>query len=156
MDNMKNRLSKVLASCGVASRRKAEELIFDGNVSVNGSVCIVPQTQVDLDHDDIRVFGNRLENIEKKVYYLLHKPRGYICSSKKVGSKKIVLDLFDGLPYRLFTVGRLDRETSGLLVVTNDGHFANQLIHPSNEIPKEYLVKTQQEITHEHLQAISQ
>lgn len=156
MDIMKNRLSKVMAACGVASRRKAEELIFDGNVSVNGKVCLLPQTQVDLDKDDIRVFGNRIESTEKKVYFLLHKPTGYICSSKKVGSKRIVIDLFDGLPYRLFTVGRLDRETSGLIVVTNDGHFANELIHPSQEIAKEYLVKTQQEITHEHLQIMSQ
>ena len=152
---MKNRLSKVLASCGVASRRKAEELIFNGNVSVNGSVINLPQTVVDLDKDDIRVFGNPIKDAEKKVYYLLHKPTGYICSSKRVGSKRIVLDLFSGLPYRLFTVGRLDRETSGLLVVTNDGHFANELIHPSSGVCKEYLVKTQQEISPEHLELIS-
>jgi 23S rRNA pseudouridine2605 synthase len=152
---MKNRLSKVLASCGVASRRKAEELIFNGNVSVNGAVINLPQTLVDLDKDDIRVFGNPIKSAEKKVYYLLHKPTGYICSSKKVGSKRIVLEIFEGLPYRLFTVGRLDRETSGLLVVTNDGHFANELIHPSHEIAKEYLVKTQQEVSAEHLEMIS-
>jgi 23S rRNA pseudouridine2605 synthase len=152
---MKNRLSKVLASCGVASRRKAEELIFNGNVSVNGAVINLPQTLVDLDKDDIRVFGNPIKSAEKKVYYLLHKPTGFICSSKKVGSKRIVLEIFEGLPYRLFTVGRLDRETSGLLVVTNDGHFANELIHPSHEIAKEYLVKTQQEVSAEHLEMIS-
>jgi 23S rRNA pseudouridine2605 synthase len=110
---------------------------------------------VDLDKDDIRVFGNPIKSAEKKVYYLLHKPTGYICSSKKVGSKRIVLEIFEGLPYRLFTVGRLDRETSGLLVVTNDGHFANELIHPSHEIAKEYLVKTQQEVSAEHLEMIS-
>jgi 23S rRNA pseudouridine2605 synthase len=153
---MKNRLSKVLASCGVASRRKAEELIFNGNVSVNGVLVNTPQTQVDLEKDDIRVYGNPVVQTEKKVYYLLHKPTGYICSSKKMDSKRIVLDLFKGLPYRLFTVGRLDRETSGLLVVTNDGHFANQLIHPSSGICKEYLVKTLQEISPEHLELISQ
>jgi len=73
-----------------------------------------------------------------------------------VGSKKIVLDIFDGLPYRLFTVGRLDRETSGLLIVTNDGHFANEVIHPSKGLAKEYLIKTEQEITQEHLELISQ
>jgi 23S rRNA pseudouridine2605 synthase len=153
---MKNRLSKVLASCGVASRRKAEELIFNGNVSVNNMVIKLPQTPVDLDKDDIRVFGNPIKSKEKKVYFLLHKPTGFICSSKKIGSKKIVLELFEELPYRLFTVGRLDRETSGLLVVTNDGHFANELIHPSSGICKEYLVKTVQEISSEHLETISQ
>jgi 23S rRNA pseudouridine2605 synthase len=153
---MKNRLSKVLAAAGVASRRKAEELIFNGNVSVNSQVIKVPQTLVDSSNDDIRVFGNSITGVEKKVYFLLHKPTGYICSSKKVGSKKIVLDIFDGLPYRLFTVGRLDRETSGLLIVTNDGHFANEVIHPSKGLAKEYLVKTEQEITQEHLELISQ
>jgi 23S rRNA pseudouridine2605 synthase len=153
---MKNRLSKVLAASGVASRRKAEELIFNGNVSVNSQVIKVPQTLVDIREDDIRVFGNPITDVEKKVYFLLHKPTGYICSSKKVGSKKIVLDLFDGLPYRLFTVGRLDRETSGLLIVTNDGHFANEVIHPSKGLSKEYLIKTEQEITPEHLELISQ
>jgi 23S rRNA pseudouridine2605 synthase len=152
---MKNRLSKVLAACGVASRRQAEELIFKGNVSVNGTITTRPQTEVDLATDKIKVFGNPLETVEKKVYFLLHKPTGYICSSKKVGTKKIVLEIFEGLPYRLFTVGRLDRETSGLLVVTNDGHFANELIHPSNNIAKEYLVKTVEEISSEHLEMIS-
>lgn len=153
---MKNRLSKVLAASGVASRRKAEELIFNGNVSVNNEIIKIPQTLVDMKKDDIRVFGNPITDVEKKVYFLLHKPTGYICSSKKVGSKKIVLDLFDGLPYRLFTVGRLDRETSGLLIVTNDGHFANEVIHPSKGLSKEYLIKTEQEITQEHLELISQ
>ncbi len=90
------------------------------------------------------------------MYYLLNKPAGYLCSSRRVGKEKLVLDLFQDEGHRLFTVGRLDKETEGLLIVTNDGQFANQIIHPSADIHKEYLAKTDQEVTHEHLQVISQ
>jgi 23S rRNA pseudouridine2605 synthase len=89
------------------------------------------------------------------VYYILNKPRGYICTSHKTKSTPIVLDLFSESDLRLFTVGRLDKDTEGLLLVTNDGHFANAVIHPSRQVHKEYLVKTDHEITHEHLMAIS-
>ncbi len=152
----KNRLSKILAQCGVASRRAAEELIFDGKVSVNGKIVLVPQTFVSLSEDEICVNGNRVNQAEKKVYYILNKPTGYICTAKRPGSKRIVNDLFEGMPFRLFTVGRLDRDTSGLLIVTNDGHFANRVIHPSSEIAKEYLIKTHQEVDASHLTIISE
>lgn len=151
----KNRLSKILAQCGIASRRAAEALIFEGRVCVNGEVVTIPQTFVSIEEDEITVNGNPVLRPQDKVYYILNKPPGYICTSKRPGSKRIVTDLFAGFPYRLFTVGRLDRETSGLLLVTNDGHFANSVIHPSSGIDKEYLVKTTQEITAEHLEIIS-
>lgn len=153
---VKNRLSKVLAAAGVASRRACEELIFDGRVKVNGKVVRVPQTPVSLDKDKIFVNGQEINHTEKKVYYILNKPRGYTCTNTRVGSKKIVLDLFADLPYRLFTVGRLDRDTTGLILVTNDGTFANQVIHPSADLAKEYLVKTDKEISHEHLLSIGE
>ncbi len=153
---LKNRLSKVLATAGVASRRACEELIFDGRVKVNGEVVRVPQTLVSLDEDKIHVNGKEIKREEKKVYYMLNKPKGYTCSSSRIGSKKIVLDLFEGLPYRLFTVGRLDRDTTGLLIVTNDGQFAQKVIHPSADLAKEYLVKTDKEISYEHLLSISE
>jgi len=149
------RLSKALAAAGVASRRACEELIFKGKVSVNGEVVTVPQTLVSWEKDDISIDGVPLKREQEKVYFVLNKPKGYICSSARVGSKKLVVDLFQNLPYRLFTVGRLDRDTTGLLLVTNDGHFANQVIHPSKGLTKEYLVKTHQEITHEHLAIIA-
>lgn len=152
----KNRLSKVLAAAGVASRRACEELIFQGRVKVNGVAVLLPQTLVSLDVDDVRVDGQQIESEEKKVYYILNKPHGYICSNAPLGSKKRVLDLFKGHPCRLFTVGRLDRDTTGLLLITNDGHFANKVIHPSSNLSKEYLVKTSQEISDLHLKAISQ
>jgi 23S rRNA pseudouridine2605 synthase len=154
--NIKKRLSKVLAAAGVASRRACEELIFEGRVKVNGKKVILPQTLVSFAEDEILVDGESITQAEKKVYYLLNKPIGYLCTSKKEGNKKIVLDLFEGLPYRLFTVGRLDRDTSGLLIVTNDGHFAQKVIHPSSDLAKEYLVKTDKEISYENLLSISE
>lgn len=154
---VKQRLSKVLAGAGVASRRACEELIFQGLVKVNGSIVKVPQTMVDLEKDEVMVRGNPVKQSEDKVYYLLNKPSGYICSAKRTSSQsKLVLDLFHDEGHRLFTVGRLDKDTEGLLLVTNDGHFANKVIHPSSDIHKEYLVKTNQEVTHDHLVAISQ
>jgi 23S rRNA pseudouridine2605 synthase len=151
----KKRLSKALAAAGIASRRHCEELIFAGKVSVNGEIVKVPQTLVSWDQDVILVEGQKVKGEEKKFYFMLNKPKGYICSNARVGTKKIVLDLFTHLNERLFTVGRLDRDTTGLILVTNDGHFANKVIHPSSNLPKEYIVKTIQEITHEHLIAIS-
>lgn len=150
----KQRLSKVLAAAGVASRRACEELIFNGSVKVNGVIALIPQTMVD-GSEEIVVNDQPIAQIEPKVYYLLNKPAGYLCTSKRTNSTKIVLDLFEETSLRLFTVGRLDRETKGLLLVTNDGHFANKVMHPSSNINKEYLVKTDQEISADHLKAIS-
>ena len=151
----KKRLSKALAAAGIASRRAAEEIIFQGRVKVNGHVVKVPQTLVDWEADDIYVDESPIKGEERKVYYILNKPHGFVCSNTRIGTKKLVIDLFGHLNLRLFTVGRLDRDTTGLLIITNDGFFANRVIHPSSNIVKEYLVKTSQEITHEHLLAIS-
>jgi 23S rRNA pseudouridine2605 synthase len=151
----KKRLSKALSAAGIASRRHCEDLIFSGQVSVNGQIVLEPQTLVSWESDEICLNGKKLSGEEKKVYLILNKPRGYICSNARVGTKKIVSDLFQGFKKRLFSVGRLDRDTTGLLIVTNDGHFANKVIHPSSNISKEYLVKTHQEPFHEQLVAIS-
>ena len=151
----KKRLSKALAAAGVASRRACEELIFAGRVTVNGKVALLPQTLVSFSHDRIAVDKKPIAGEEDKLYFLLNKPVGYICSNTRIGTKKIVLDLFGSLRSRLFTVGRLDRDTSGLLIVTNDGYFANKVIHPSSRVVKEYLVRTSQEISHDHLISIS-
>jgi 23S rRNA pseudouridine2605 synthase len=150
----KKRLSKALAAAGVASRRAAEELIFAGRVKVNGNIEKVPQTLVDWDSDAIQVDDEPIKGEERKIYYILNKPHGFICSNTRIGTKKLVVDLFAHLKLRLFTVGRLDRDTTGLLLVTNDGDFANKVIHPSSNISKEYLVKTVQEITDIHLKDI--
>ncbi len=149
------RLSKTLAAAGIASRRASEALIFSGKVKVNGAVVYIPQTLVTLGKDDIRVNNTPIKNEEKKLYFILNKPKGFICSNKRLNEKKLVIDLFSSISKRLFTVGRLDRDTTGLLLLTNDGNFAQSVIHPSNNISKEYLIKTKEEITHDHLVMIS-
>lgn len=152
----KKRLAKALAAAGIASRRACEELIFSGRVQVNGETVLVPQTLVALGQDEIRVDGSRVQGEQKKISYVFHKPKGVICSSVRPGNKPIVLDFFPQSPERLFTVGRLDKESTGLLIVTNDGHFAHQAIHPSSRIIKEYIVKVAQEITAETLKTLSE
>ena len=149
----KQRLSKVLAAFGVASRRKCEELIFEGRVSVNGQIELLPQTMVDELKDTLRVDGEKVKGSNKLVYYVLNKPKGYVCTNAP-DIKKRAVDLVPG-GTRLFTVGRLDKDTEGLIIITNDGHFSNDVIHPSAGIEKEYLSKVDKEITHEHLVAIS-
>ncbi|XP_070001735.1 putative ribosomal large subunit pseudouridine synthase SVR1, chloroplastic [Nicotiana tabacum] len=162
------RLSKVLAASGVASRRSSEELIFQGRVTVNGSVCKTPQTKVDPARDVIYVNGNRLpKKLPSKVYLALNKPKGYICSSGEKETKSVI-SLFDdfikswdkrhpGQPKpRLFTVGRLDVATTGLIIVTNDGEFAHQISHPSSNLSKEYIATIDGEIHKRHLIAISE
>jgi 23S rRNA pseudouridine2605 synthase len=153
---IKKRLSKALAAAGIASRRAAEELIFEGRVTVNGEKILVPQTLVCLKKDTVCVDEVRVRSEERKAYFLLNKPHGYICSNTRIGTKKLVIDLFSAEDLRLFSVGRLDRDTTGLLIVTNDGHFAQKVIHPSARVQKEYLVKCAQEITHDHLRTISE
>lgn len=143
-----------MAAAGVASRRACETLIFAGRVKVNGDVTLLPQTLVG-EEDVIIVDEQPIARIEEKQYFLLNKPAGYICSAKRMGKSKLVLDLFEEVQARLFTVGRLDKDTEGLLLVTNDGHFAHRVMHPSSNIQKEYLVKTDQELTNDHLCAIS-
>ena len=104
----KNRLSKILASLGVASRRAAEALIFDGRVSVNGEVVLLPQTFVNPLKDLIQVDGKRIRQKVDKVYYMLNKPQGYVCTNRRLGASRLVIDLFPENSERLFTVGRLD------------------------------------------------
>ncbi|XP_073019582.1 putative ribosomal large subunit pseudouridine synthase SVR1, chloroplastic isoform X2 [Primulina eburnea] len=162
------RLAKVLAAAGVASRRSSEELIFQGKVTVNGSVCATPQTKVDPGQDVIYVNGRRLaKKLPPKVYLALNKPKGYICSTGEKETKSVV-SLFDdymmswnkrnaGLPKpRLFTVGRLDVATTGLIIVTNDGEFAQKISHPSSNLSKEYIATIDGEVNKKHLLAISE
>lgn len=148
------RLNKFLAASGVASRRACDDLIFDGRVVVNGKVTLLPQTKV-TSSDSVIVEGRLLPPLEERVYFLLNKPRGYVCSRVGGGSQRLVFELFEGMKQRLFTAGRLDKDTEGLLIVTNDGDFANKVIHPSSDITKEYLVKVREEVLHEHLVAMS-
>jgi 23S rRNA pseudouridine2605 synthase len=133
------RLQKVIARAGIASRRKSEELIKEGRVKVNGKV--VTELGLKVSSSD-RVEVNEIQ-IEKEepVYFLLYKPRGVISSVNDEKGRKVVTDFFPHLKERIYPVGRLDYYTSGLLVLTNDGEFANLLMHPKNEIDKVYVAK---------------
>ncbi len=149
------RLNKVLAHAGICSRRKADQMIFDGQVKVNSKVVLTPQLMVDPIADEIRLDNEILPKEEKKVYFVLNKPIGYICTTSRLKpNQKLILDLFKDYSYRLFTVGRLDKDTSGLIIITNDGEIVHKIIHPSSNIQKEYLVKTREFLTAEHLKKI--
>ncbi len=151
----KQRLAKILAHAGVASRRHSEELIREGRVSVNGEVAELPQTMVDPSVDKILFDGDPISSKKNRVAYILNKPKRHLCSNARVKeTDRLVIDLFPE-DQRLFTVGRLDKDTTGLLLVTNDGQLANKVMHPSSNITKEYLVRTNKEITDVHLKAIS-
>lgn len=131
------RLQKVISNAGYCSRRKAEELILKGKVFVNGN--LVKELGVKVNNDDIIVVeGVTLNKKSNKEYYLLNKPCGVICSVKDEKGRKVVTDLID-TSERIYPVGRLDYDTTGVLLLTNDGDFANILMHPSNEIEKTYL-----------------
>lgn len=132
------RLQKVIANRGYCSRRKAEELIQKGKVLVNGEVIYTLGIKVS-DKDEIMIDGNVLAK-EQKEYYLLYKPRGIITSTKDEKNRKTVVDLIP-TNNRIYPVGRLDYDTSGILLLTNDGNLANALMHPSNKIDKVYVAK---------------
>jgi len=146
------RLQKVIANNGYCSRRKAEELIQNGNVKVNGNVITELGVKVS-DKDEITINGNVL-NKEQKEYYLLYKPRGIITSTKDEKNRKTVVDLIP-TKTRIYPVGRLDYDTSGILLLTNDGALTNALIHPSNMIDKIYVAKVKGFVLANHLKLLS-
>ena len=131
------RLQKVIANSGYCSRRKAEELISSGQVYVNGEMVTELGTKVS-GNETIVVEGVTLSKDTRKEYYLLNKPSGYICSLKDDKGRKVVTELIN-TKERIYPVGRLDYDTAGVLLLTNDGEFANILMHPSNEVEKTYL-----------------
>lgn len=145
------RLQKVIARSGICSRRKAEELILEGKVYVNGELCTTLGTKVS-GNDEIEVDGKLLE-FEDKVYYVINKPKGCICSSNDDRDRRTVLDYLD-IPQRVYTVGRLDYDTSGVLLLTNDGDFCNQMIHPRYHLPKTYLVNLQGTLTQDDIRLL--
>lgn len=132
------RINKYLATCGIASRRKAEELIKSGKVLVNNKIVTELSTQIN-PNDIVKVNGKIVKPENNFVYIMLNKPKGYLCSSVNEGDKPSVLKLIK-TKERLFTVGRLDFNTEGLLLLTNDGEFANSVTHPKNQIKKTYEV----------------
>lgn len=140
------RLQVYLAQCGIASRRKCEEIISQGRVSVNGKVVIKPGSKVE-EGDTVTFDGRKVGLAKQKIYIALHKPSKYLCSTTDPDDRALAIDLITpSIKHRLFYVGRLDYLTSGLLFFTNDGEFSKMMTHPSTHIEKEYVVTTKDEI----------
>ena len=146
------RLNKYISKSGICSRRAADELIQKGKVKVNGELCKELGTKVHLD-DKIMV-NSIIIRPEKKIYVLLNKPKDFITTRKDTHERKIVFDLIKGVNERLFPVGRLDRNTTGLLLFTNDGDIAKKLTHPSYKIKKIYSVSLEKKITNQEINKI--
>ncbi len=146
------RLQKYLADCGVASRRKCEELILYGRVSVNGEEVEELGTKVDPSIDIVKVNGKIVKKEEKLVYIMLHKPEGYITSAHDQFERPTVLDLLEGVDERIYPVGRLDYDTSGLILLTNDGDLTFKLTHPKHNVEKVYIAKVEGKPSYENLE----
>jgi 23S rRNA pseudouridine2605 synthase len=135
------RLQKIIAAAGIASRRKAEEFITSGLVSVNGKVVTELGTKADPERDHIRVNGKLLHGPQRNVYLLMNKPKGYVTTLSDPERRPTVMDLLRGVGARVYPVGRLDYASEGLLLLTNDGEFANRLMKAASHVPKTYMVK---------------
>ena len=152
---MMERLQKVIAQAGVCSRRKAEELIAQGRVSVNGKTASQLGTKVDVSQDHVKVDGRRLRFDSSKLYLLLNKPKGYICTLSDPQGRPKVTDLIRGISQKVFPVGRLDYASEGLLLLTNDGEFANLIASAGEHCPKVYLTKVRGNPSLDQLREIS-
>lgn len=148
------RLQKIIASSGYCSRRKAEDLIKQGKVLVNGKKVAELGTKASFG-DEILIDGKLLE-YEEKEYYLFYKPRGVVCTTKDDKGRKTVLDYFDDVEKRIYPVGRLDYDTTGLLLLTNDGDFANFMMHPKNKVDKFYVAKVEGVVTGDEIRRLKQ
>lgn len=150
MKGTKIRLQKHLSECGVASRRKAEELIAAGRVRVNGRVASIGD-KVDPIRDKVTVGSKNVVRVKEKYYIMLHKPRGYVTTMNDERDRKCVAQLVSDVPARVFPVGRLDKDSEGLLIMTNDGELTNLLTHPKSYVTKVYRVTVRGKVSDEQL-----
>uniref|UniRef100_A0A831XF59 Pseudouridine synthase n=1 Tax=Geobacter metallireducens TaxID=28232 RepID=A0A831XF59_GEOME len=153
---MEERLQKILSRAGVASRREAERMITDGRVAVNGKAVTELGAKADPSRDTVTLDGKAVSATAKRVYILLNKPVGYVTTMKDPEGRPIVTDLLKGLGVRVYPVGRLDYNTEGLLLLTNDGAWANRLAHPRHEVDKEYLVRVKGTVSREQISRLEQ
>ena len=149
------RLQKYLSECGAASRRKSETWIAEGKVRINGRVAQIGD-KIDPAKDLVTVNGKKIRKTTRNVYLMLHKPRGFVTTLSDELGRKCVTDLLRDVPERVYPIGRLDRESEGLLLLTNDGAFANLMMHPSHHIPKHYRVTIRPSITDEQIGEMEQ
>ncbi|OPJ57390.1 pseudouridine synthase [Clostridium oryzae] len=140
------RLQKYMARCGVASRRKCEELILNGKVKVNGIVVTELGTKINESEDEVLVSNKRISPVKDKIYIMLNKPCGYVSTVKDERGRPTIIDLID-INERIYPIGRLDYDTSGLILLTNDGDIYNKIIHPRKEVNKVYLAKLRGKLT---------
>ncbi len=149
------RINRFLASCGIASRRAADQLVLDGRVMVNGTVITTPGIMINPSKDEVIVDGERFAQPEaRKVYILLNKPRNVITTNSDEKNREMVLDFID-VKERVFPVGRLDRKTTGVILLTNDGTLAHKLMHPSSNVKKEYIAVLNEKFTPNLLQQLT-
>ena len=149
------RLQKFLAESGVASRRKSEELIDQGKVKVNGRVAIIGD-KIDPKKDTVTVSGKKIVKTKTFTYIVLHKPRGFITTMSDEKDRKCVAELIKDVDGRVYPVGRLDKDSEGMLLFTNDGAFANAMTHPTKHVPKTYRVTVRPSISEEQITALTQ
>ena len=147
------RLNKYLADCGVDSRRNCDGIIAEGRVKVNGKTVRELGTVVDEERDSVTLDGRRIRP-KRNVYLMLHKPKGYVTTVKDELGRKTVMELLKDVKARIYPVGRLDYDTEGLLLLTNDGDLSFRLTHPSNEVPKTYVVRISGKISKESISAL--
>ena len=152
---VEQRLQKIIAGCGIASRRAAEQMMRDGRVSVNGRIITQPGVKADDARDEIRVDGGLISrDAVNRIYLILNKPKGYVVTLKDPQNRPIVSDLLRDVPERVFPVGRLDYDSEGLLLMTNDGEFSYRVQHPLFKVPKTYMVKVRGNLTNSDVEAI--
>ena len=154
MKDNKIRLQKHLSACGIASRRKAEELIESGKVRVNGRIATLGD-KVDPKRDKVTVRGKNVVAVTEKVYIMVNKPRGYVTTMSDEYDRKCVNDLVKDVGVKVFPVGRLDRDSEGLLLMTNDGELANSITHPSRHVNKTYRVTVGGTVTDEQIEKLT-
>lgn len=151
---MQERIQKIIAAAGICSRRAAEELILTGKVQVNDRVVRELGTKADPERDEIRVDGRLITTEVERVYLALNKPAGYVTTLKDPEGRPVVTDLLVGIGERVYPVGRLDYDSEGLLILTNDGAFAERVQHPRYEIPRTYLVKVRGRLARKDIQSL--
>jgi 23S rRNA pseudouridine2605 synthase len=148
------RLQKVIADAGLSSRRKAEEMIAAGRVTVNGQVVREMGTKIDPQQDHVKVDGRHLKPAAPPMFLMLNKPKGFLSSLSDPAGRPTVKDLLPGVGLRVFPVGRLDFDSEGLMLLTNDGELAQTLLHPRYHVPKTYLIKVKGVLGHEEIASL--